>query len=164
MVDQFDIYDSDEPLLTSLRVTKHADVDEGISLLLQLLLWCSGWGAIDSLVQSFSDDLRTSLSIYSMIACVGAILYFLSKKDYFLHPSVAEFLSLVLSCTGSWGVINSIVSMVSIGSRTEETVIHLLVFAVSALLTCLHHKYRRPHSVLRHLIELTCSVVIYQLF
>jgi hypothetical protein len=162
MVTQFDIYDSDEPLLTSVRVSKQADLDEGIALLLQLLLWCSGWGAIDSLVQSMAqNDLKVSLSIYFVIALFGCILYCLVHKanNSFMHPSIAEFLSLVLSCTGSWGLINSIVSMVAIGSRTEEVLIHILVFAVSAFLTFLHHKYRRPHSVLSQLVDFYSSVL-----
>ena len=161
MVVQFDIYDSDEPLLTSVKVSKHADVDEVISLLLQLLLWCSGWGAIDSLVQSIAEDnLKISMSIYLLVACAGCICYCLVRKgsNTLLNPNVAEFLSLVLSCTGSWGLINSVVSMVAIGSKTEDLIIHILVFAASALFTYLHHKFRRPHSVLRQIVDFPCCV------
>ena len=157
MVPQFDIYD-DEPLLTSIRVSKQADVDEGISLLLQLLLWCSGWGAIDSFVQSVAaDDLRSSFYIYLLIACIGCTAYCVVYKSS--NSSVAEFLSLVLSCTGSWGLINCVVSMVAIGSKTEELIIHVFVFAFSGLCTFMHHKYRRPHSVLRQLVDLVCYVI-----
>ena len=166
MVQTFDIYDTleaNEPFLKSVRVSKQPDMDEGFSLVLQLLLWCSGWGVVDTLVQSIvADNLRHGLVIYSLIAMVGCVSYCAihhgvtsssSWPNLAVPRSVFEFGSLILSCTGSWGLINSLVSMLAIGSKIEEVLIHILVFAISAFLTFLHHKYRRPHSVLGQLVD-----------
>ena len=151
----------DDPLLDDdgdRKIRKYFDVDEAISLVLQLLLWCSAWGVIDAVVGNMANkSIFVSAQIYLVLTTTGCMMYVIAtankRRVSLLHPGIVEFVSLVVAGVGSWGLVNSIVSIIAAGSKMAEVAVHAVVLGIAAVLAFWHHKFRKPNLILNHLLE-----------
>ena len=131
--------------------------DEAIGLVIQVLLWCSCWGMVDAIVSEITgNDALLMIGFYFALCFFGGLAYFWltksKRKVSVLHPKVPEFIALVASCVGSWGLVNSFVTFVSAESAVKELLIYSIIVCVSGSLAVLHHRYRRPNFILDQLV------------
>ena len=150
---------NDDEIETLFMKSKHVfDLDQAVSFVLQILLWCSCWGVVDAVVRDLTGgkDL-IMMQFYLCLGILGGFVYYWLIKNrtqtYFLHPKVPEFISLVMSCVGSWGFVNSGVTFIAAESANTEVFVHLIIVGAAAILTVLHHRYRRPNFILDQLVS-----------
>lgn len=129
---------------------KAAGVDEWVAIFLNLLVSCSCWSVIDGVVLTVADgDFFIAIVFYIFLTLFGTLAYlmFNSEHNHAIHAKVPEVLSLAITCVGSWGTINSIVSMVAKQSSRTETAIHFAIVVLASMAIFLHHRYRRPNFI-----------------
>lgn len=134
------------------------DMEESISLVIQLLLWCSAWGFIDCVVGEYTKgDSIQAAQLYSVILVGGSLAYMLSIRNKervsLLHPGVFEFLSLVVTCVGSWGLINSVVSVIAKVRGVSESAVHGGLFILAGLFAVWHHTFIKPNFIIDKLLD-----------
>jgi drug/metabolite transporter (DMT)-like permease len=140
------------------KYTKFLDVDEAMSLVIQLLLWCSTWGVIDAMVQQYSEGNEfISSKVYMLVSffgCFGYILAIRNKRRVsILHPGIFEFLTLVTACVGSWGTVNSMVTVIAKPRKINEALVHGGVLLFSIILAFWHHTFRKPNFIIDQLLD-----------
>ena len=129
---------------------KGTGVDEGVAIFLNLLVSCSCWSVIDGVVLTVADgDFFIAIVFYIFLTLFGTLAYlmFNSEQNYTLHAKVPEVLSLAITCVGSWGTVNSIVSMLAKQSSRTETAIHFTIVVVASIAIFVHHRYRRQNFI-----------------
>ena len=145
-------------LLDDKKYTKFMDIDEALSMVIQLLLWCSTWGVIDATVQQYSEnDAYESGRLYMLVSFFGCLGYILAirnkRKVSILHPGIFEFFALVTACVGSWGSVNSLVTVIAKPRQINEAVVHATLLVVAIILAIWHHTCRKPNSIIDQLLE-----------
>jgi hypothetical protein len=135
--------------LDDYKKRRFLEVDEGVAIFLNLLVSCSAWSAIDAIVLTIADgDGFIAVVFYAFITLFGTLAYFMFASDNnSLHARMPEVLALAVTCVGSWGVVNSTVTMAAAHSSKTETAIHLSIVVVASLAIFLHHTYRRPNFI-----------------
>ena len=131
------------------RKRKGLPADEGVAVFLNMLVSCSAWSAIDGIVLTTANgDTFFALVFYVFITLFGFLAYLMFYTDSrSTNARMPEVMALAITCVGSWGSINSAVSMMAAHSSRNETMIHLSIVVLASAAIFLHHTYRRPNFI-----------------
>lgn len=137
------------------------DIEQVGCLFVEIVLWASCWGMVDMCVNMTQSSITMdpvygsalSLALYGVVVTIGIIICTLSQAEmpFNIPNKVVEFGGLVLMLSGSWGLVDSLSSLLA-GGGSLLILFWYFFFALCASIVLTWHHMLRPNKLLDRLV------------